>query len=57
MQHVLIKQPITAHAVCFLPLCDVVELQLELLRQADWPEFDDDEPLPANVILFRPRRR
>jgi hypothetical protein len=57
MQHVLTEQPLIAHAVRCLPLCDVLELQLELLRRLDWPEFDDDpEPLPANVIRFRPRR-
>ena len=57
MQHVLAEQPLIAHAVHCLPLSDVLELQLELLRQPDWPEFDDDEPLPPNVIRFRPRRR
>jgi len=55
MQHVLTEQPLIAHAVRCLPLCDVLELQLELLRQADWPESDDNEPLPPNVIRFRPR--
>jgi hypothetical protein len=57
MQHVLTEQPLIAHAVRCLPLCDVLELQLELLRQPEWPEFDDPEPLPPNIIRFRPRRR
>jgi hypothetical protein len=58
MQSVLVEQPLIAYAVRCLPLCDVLELQLELLRQLDWPEFDEDpEPLPANVLRFRPRRR
>jgi hypothetical protein len=57
LQHVLTEQPLIAHAVRCLPLCDVLELQLDLLRQPDWPEFDDPEALPPNVIRFRPRRR
>ena len=57
MQHVLTGQPLIAHAVLCLPMCDVLELQLELLRQPDWPEFEDGELLPPNVIRFRPRRR
>jgi hypothetical protein len=57
MQHVLTEQPLIAHAVRCLPLCDVLELQLKLLRQPHWPEFDYDEPLPSNVIRFRLRRR
>jgi hypothetical protein len=57
MQRVLVMQPLIAHAVCCLPLCDVLELQLELLRRPELPEFDDDELLPPNVIRFHPRRR
>ena len=57
MQYVLADQPLIAHAVRCLPLCDVLELQLELLRQPDWPDFEQREPLPPNVIRFRPRRR
>jgi hypothetical protein len=57
MRSVLADQPLIAHAVRCLPLCDVLELQLELLRQADWPNFEQPEPLPPNVIRFRARRR
>ena len=57
MQSVLADQPLIAHAVRCLSLCDVLELQLELLRQTDWPDFEHPEPLPPNVIRFRPRRR
>ena len=57
MQFVLAEQPAIAHAVRCLSLFDVLELQLQLLAQPDWPEFDDAEELPPNVIRFRPRRR
>jgi hypothetical protein len=57
MQNVVAQQPSIAHAVRCLPLYDLLELQLELLRQPDWPEFDEPGPLPPNVIRFRPRRR
>jgi hypothetical protein len=57
MQFVLADQPLIAHAIRCLPLYDILELQLELLRQADWPDFEQPQPLPPNVIRFRPRRR
>ena len=57
MQSVLADQPLIGHAVRCLSLCDVLELQLELLRQTDRPDFEHPEPLPPNVIRFRPRRR
>jgi hypothetical protein len=57
MQNVISQQPRLAHAIRCLPLYDLLELQLELLRQPDWPEFDEPEPLPPNVIRFWPRRR
>jgi hypothetical protein len=57
MQYVLADQPLIAHAVRCLPLCDVLELQLQLLQQPAWPEFDNPQPLPPNVTRFRPRRR
>ena len=57
MQEMVAHQAPIAYAVRCLPLYDQLELILELLRQADWPEFDDPEPLPANVVRFRPRRR
>src|SRR5262245_15722806 len=57
MRNVVAQQPAIAHAVRCLPLHDLLELQLELLRQSDWPEFVEPEPLPPNVIRFRPRRR
>jgi hypothetical protein len=36
MQRVLAEQPLIAQAVRCLPLCEFLELQLELLRQPDW---------------------
>ena len=57
MQRVVVHEPAIAYAVHCLPLYDQLELTLELLRQDDWPEFDDLEPLPPNVVRFRPRRR
>ncbi len=57
IQAVVARQPPIACAVRRLPLYDQLELTLELLRQIDWPEFDDPEPLPPNVVRFRPRRR
>jgi hypothetical protein len=56
-QNVLTQQPSLAHAVRCLPLYDQLELQLELLHQPGWPEFDEPDPLPLNVIRFRPRQR
>ena len=56
MQCVVADQPAIAHAVRCLSLLDVLELQLQLLAQPDWPEFDEPEQLPPNVIRFRPRR-
>ena len=59
MRDVVAWQPDIARAVRCLPLSDVLEFQLELLRQVEWPEFDFDESevVPPNVIRFRPRRR
>jgi hypothetical protein len=57
MRQVVVDQPVIAHAVYCLPLYDQLELMLELLGQHDWPEFDEPEPLPPNVIRFRPRAR
>jgi hypothetical protein len=57
MQMVVGDQPLVAHAVRCLPLYDVLELTLELLRQEAWPEFAESEALPPNVIRFRPRLR
>jgi hypothetical protein len=57
MQHVVVEQPVVAYAVQCLPLYDVLELTVELLRQEAWPEFAEPEPLPPNVIRFRPRLR
>ena len=56
MREVVAHQPAIAHAVQCLPLFDQLELTLELLRQAEWPAFDDSEPLPPNVVRFCPRR-
>jgi hypothetical protein len=55
MEMVVADQPAIAHAVRSLPLHDVLELTLELLRQQDWPQFAEPEQLPPNVIRFRPR--
>jgi hypothetical protein len=57
MQYVVAEQPAIAYAVYCLPLCDQLELMLELLRKREWPEFDEPESLPPNVIRFRPRSR
>jgi hypothetical protein len=57
MQKVVAGQPPIAHAVRCLSLCDQLELTLELLGQAEWPEFTDLEPLPPNVLRFQPRAR
>jgi hypothetical protein len=57
MQDVVAQQPATAHAVRCLPLYDLLELQLELLRRPDWPELEKPQPLPPNTIRFRLRRR
>jgi hypothetical protein len=57
MQQVVVDQPAIAQAVYCLPLYDVLELTLELLRQEAWPEFVEPEPLPPNVVRFRPRPR
>ena len=56
MQEVVARQPPIAYAISRLPLHDRLELTLQLLHQADWPDFDDPEPLPPNVVRFRPRR-
>ena len=55
MQDVVAHQPAIAYAVHCLPLYDKLELTLELLNQDGWPEFDTPEPLPPNVVRFRPR--
>jgi hypothetical protein len=56
MQHVVTHQPLVAHAVRCLPLYDQLELTLELLQQDNWPEIGGElEPLPSNVVRFRPR--
>jgi len=57
MQNVVTQQPAIAYAVHCLPLYDQLELTLELLRQATWPDFEQSEDLPPNVIRFRPRVR
>jgi hypothetical protein len=57
MEFVLAEQPAIAHAVRCLSLSDVLELQLELLAQPEWAEFDEPKQLAPNVIRFRPRRR
>jgi hypothetical protein len=56
MQQVVASQPAIARAVRCLSLYDQLDLTLELLRQCDWPEFEQREDLPPNVIPFRRRR-
>ena len=55
VQDVVKHQSAVAHAVHCLTLFDQLELTLELLKQVDWPDFDAPEPLPPNVVRFRPR--
>jgi hypothetical protein len=57
MEVVLARQPAVARAVRCLPLLDQLELTLELLSQSEWPQFDNCEELPPNVVRFRPRMR
>jgi hypothetical protein len=57
IQQVVVQHPAISHAVRCLPLHDQLELTLELLRQGDWPDFAEPEPLPPNVVRFRPRAR
>jgi hypothetical protein len=57
MRQVVVHQPAVAYAMRCLPLYDQLELTLELLHQEYWPEFVEPEPLPPNVVRFRPRRR
>jgi hypothetical protein len=54
MRQVLSDQPAIAYAVWCLPLYDQLELTLALLQQDGWPEFAEPDPLPPNVIRFRP---
>jgi hypothetical protein len=56
MQHVVAQQPAIAYAVHCVSLYDQLDLTLELLRQDEWPDFDEPEPLPPNVVRFRPPR-
>ena len=57
MQQVVVQQPAIAHALRCLPLYDQLELTLQLLQQDEWPQLDHPEPLPPNVVRFRPRPR
>jgi hypothetical protein len=56
MQQVVAQQPRVAYAMQWLPIYDQLELTLELLAQTDWPDLDQPEPLPPNVVRFRPRQ-
>ncbi|MBV9603279.1 MAG: hypothetical protein JOZ87_41455 [Chloroflexi bacterium] len=55
MQEVVAHQPAIAHAVRCLPLSDQLEFTLELLKEDEWADFETPEPLPPNVVRFRPR--
>ena len=57
LEFVLARQPAVARAVRCLPLSDQLELTIDLLKQPEWPEFEDCEELPPNVVRFRPRAR
>ena len=57
VRDVVKHQSAIAHAVHCLTLFDQLELTLELLKQDDWPDFETPEPLPPNVVRFRPRAR
>jgi hypothetical protein len=57
MKRVVAQEPDVAYAVHCLPLYDQLDLTLELLRQEEWPDFDEPEALPPNVVRFRPRCR
>jgi hypothetical protein len=57
IEFVLARQPGVARAVRCLTVLDRLELTLQLLRQPEWPAFDDVEELPPNVVRFRPRVR
>ena len=52
-----LELPAIARAVACLSLYDRLDLTLELLDQRDWPELEETEPLPTNVLRFRPRTR
>lgn len=54
MELVLAREPAVAQAVRCLTLSDQLDLTLELLRQPDWPEFEEHVDLPPNVVRFRP---
>jgi hypothetical protein len=54
IQDVVQHRPAIAYAVHCLTLFDQLELTLGLLKQDNWPEFDTPEPLPPNVVRFRP---
>jgi hypothetical protein len=56
MQQVVAQQPRVAYAMQWLPIYDQLELTLELLAQTDWPDLDQPEPPPPNVVRFRPRQ-
>jgi hypothetical protein len=57
MQTVIAREPDIAYAVHCLSIYDQLDLTLELLRQEEWPEFEEPETLPPNVVRFRPRIR
>ena len=58
IQEVLGEQPALARALRSLPLYEQLTLTLELLdeEEEDWLTPFQTEPLPSNVVPFRPRR-
>jgi hypothetical protein len=53
LREVVTEQPELARAFQRLPLYDQLALTVDLLRDSDAPP----EPMPSNVILFRPSAR
>jgi hypothetical protein len=56
IQTILAQEPRLARAIERLSLHDQLALTLELLSEWEVSEEPADERLPANVVMFRPRR-
>jgi hypothetical protein len=55
LQQALDDAPALALAVRRLPLREQLTMTIELLRDAEGCDAGQDEPLPSNVLRFRPR--